>query len=94
MHGLMGPSPVRDDDGVLLSKPPCAPGSLALSKLGDWGGQNKQRVPMGLSLAPDPSTIWLSLYFLSWLLEQAGLLEPFLKRNRAVVAQAIFSQLC
>lgn len=80
--------------GGLLSKPPCAPGSLAFSKLGDWGGQNKQRVPMGSSLAPDPSIIRLSFYFLSWLLEHAGLLESFLKRNQAVVTQAIFSQLC
>lgn len=80
--------------GRSLSIPVRAPGSLVLSTLGDWGGQNKQRVPMGSSLAPDPSTIRPSLYFLSWLLGQAGLLEPFLKRNQAVVAQAIFSQLC
>ena len=79
---------------LLLPRSPCAPGSLAFSKLGAWGGQNKPRVPMGSSLAPDPSTIRPSLCFLSWLLEQAGLLEPFLKRNQTVVAQAIFSQLC
>lgn len=65
--------------------PPCAPGSLAFSKPGDWDGQSKQRVPISLSLVPDPSTIRLSRYFLSSLPGQAGLLEPFLKRNRAAV---------
>lgn len=79
--------------GRLLPAPPCASGSLAFSKPGDWDGQSKQKVPIALSLVPDPSTIRLSLYFLSSLPGQAGLLEPFLKRNWAAVAQAIFSQL-
>lgn len=74
--------------------PPRAPGSLAFSKLGDGAGQSPQRVSMAWSLVPDPNTIRLSLYFLSWLPGQAELLEPFLKRNQAEVAQAIFSQLC
>lgn len=87
-------SPVRDEDGEAVAHATVCSLQPGFSKLGDWGGQNKQRVPMGSSLAPDPSTIRQSLHFLSWLLEQAGLLEPFLKRNQAVVAQAIFIQLC
>lgn len=66
---------------------PSAPGSLAFSKLGDLGGQSQQRVPMASSLVPDPSTIRLNVYFLSWLPGQAELLKPFLKRNHAVGAR-------
>lgn len=77
--------------GRLLPTPyPCAPGSLAFSELGDQSGQSKQRVPVALSLSTDLSTIRLNLYFLSWLPGQAGLLEPFLKRNQAVVGPGYF----
>lgn len=92
VNGTVGPSPVRDEDGeVVVHASTCSrqPGSQCTGRLG-WPEQAKG--PHGL--VPDPSTIRPSLYFLSWLLGQAGLLEPFLKRNQAVVAQTIFSQLC